>query len=764
MTKETQKDTAHSQLAKDALEYHQFPRPGKIALKATKPMVTQRDLALAYSPGVAIPCEEIAKDPSKASLYTARGNVVAVITNGTAVLGLGNIGALAAKPVMEGKAVLFKKFADIDSIDIEIDETDVDKLVDIIASLEPSFGGINLEDIKAPECFEIEKRLKARMNIPVFHDDQHGTAIIVGAAFTNWLKVTEKNIKDVKLVCNGAGASALSCLNILVSLGLPRENITVCDRTGVVYKGRVEGMDPYKAAFANDTKARDLKDALNGAHAFLGLSAAGAVKPDMLKGMDDAPLLMTLANPTPEIMPEEALSVKPNAIICTGRSDYVNQVNNVLCFPFIFRGALDVGAKQISEGMKLACVKAIAELARESAGAEVSSVYSDEQLEFGPKYLIPKPFDPRLIYKIPVAVAKAAMDEGLAERPIEDLQAYEESLEQIFFKTSNFMRPIYEKAKKDPRRIVFAEGEEERVLYAAQSVIDDELAHPILIGRREVLETRIKRMGLSMKIDHNVHIVDPENDKRYREYWELYQSLLSRDGVTEAVARLTIRTDPTVIAALMVKRGEADGMVCGIIGQFNEHKCQIRKILGLKDNIETMAAMPAVISNKGPLFFCDTHVNEDPSAQQIAEMTLKAADKIRHFGIEPRVALVSHSNFGTHADTRALKMRDALTMIKEKDSSLVIDGEMHADTALSKTVRDITMPDSTLTSNANLLVFSCVEAANATYNAVKILTEGTVVGPILLGANAPAHILTSAATVRGLINITALACVDAQQK
>lgn len=764
MTKETQKDKAYKQLSKDALNYHQFPRPGKIAIQATKPMVTQRDLALAYSPGVAFPCEEIAKDPSKASLYTARGNVVAVITNGTAVLGLGDIGALAAKPVMEGKAVLFKKFADIDSIDIEIDETDVDKLVDIIASLEPSFGGINLEDIKAPECFEVEKRLKARMNIPVFHDDQHGTAIIVGAAFTNWLKVTGKNIKDVKLVTNGAGASALSCLNILISLGLPPENIKVCDRNGVIFKGRTEGMDPYKAKFAADTKDRTLKEALNGAHAFLGLSAAGAVKPDMLKGMDDAPLLMTLANPTPEIMPDEALSVKPNAIICTGRSDFVNQVNNVLCFPFIFRGALDVGAKQINEEMKLACVHAIADLARESAGAEVSSVYQDEQLEFGPKYLIPKPFDPRLIYKIPVAVAKAAMESGIAERPITDLKKYEESLEQIFFKTSNFMRPVYEKAKADPKRIVFAEGEEERVLYAAQGVIDDGIAKPILIGRRDVLETRIKRMGLSMEIGKTVNIVDPENDKRYREYWELYQSLLSRQGVTEAVAKLTIRTDPTVIAALMVRRGEADGMICGVIGQFKYHKKHIRQILGLKDGIETMAAMPAVISSKGPLFFCDTHINIDPSAEQIAEMTLKAADKIRHFGIEPRVALISHSNFGTHNDTRAIKMREALAIIKSKDKELMIDGEMHADTALSNKVRAITLPDSTLTGNANLLMFTCVEAANATYNAVKILTEGTVVGPILLGANAPVHILTSAATVRGLINITALACVDAQAK
>ncbi len=754
--------SASKQLEIDALNYHKFPRPGKIAITATKPMVTQRDLALAYSPGVAIPCEAIAADPSKALDYTSRGNIVAVISNGTAVLGLGNIGALASKPVMEGKAVLFKKFADIDSIDIEIDETDVDKLVEIIASLEPTFGGINLEDIKAPECFEIEKRLKARMNIPVFHDDQHGTAIIVGAAFTNWIHYSGRKIEDIKLVANGAGASALACLNILVELGLPRSNITVCDREGVIYKGRKEGMDPYKAEFAVDTNARDLADALNGADVLLGLSAAGAVKPHMLEGMNAAPLLLTLANPTPEIMPEEAIKVKPDAIICTGRSDYPNQVNNVLCFPFLFRGALDVGATGINEAMKLACVKAIAELAREAVTSEVSTVYANEQLEFGAQYLIPKPFDPRLIYKIPVAVAKAAMESGVATRPIENLVAYEQSLEQIFYRTSNFMRPIFAAAKNDPKRIVYAEGEEERVLHAAQAVIDEGMAKPILIGRKEVLQTRIKRMHLSMEVDKDVEIVDPENDKRYRDYWQLLHSLMSRKGVTESVAKMLVRTNPSIIGALMVKQGHADALICGVIGQFGEHRKHIENIIGLAEDAECLAAMPAVISNKGPLFFCDTHINTNPSSMEIVDATLMAVDEIRRFGIEPRVALVSHSNFGTHDDESARKMREVLQILRLHDPELMVDGEMHADAALSSSVRAIVQPNSTLTADANLLVFPSVESANITYNAVKIMAEGTPIGPLLLGVAQPVHIVTSAVTVRGLINISALACVGAQ--
>lgn len=762
MSDMTDADKANQQLREDALAYHQFPRPGKIAIKATKPMVTQRDLALAYSPGVAFPCEEIAADPGKARDYTSRGNVVAVITNGTAVLGLGAIGALASKPVMEGKSVLFKKFADIDSIDIEIDETNVDKLVDIIASLEPSFGGINLEDIKAPECFEVEKRLKARMNIPVFHDDQHGTAIIVGAAFTNWLRYTKRDIKEIKLVANGAGASALACLNILVGLGLPKNNITVCDREGVIYKGRKAGMDPYKAEYAVDTNARNLKDALDGADVLLGLSAAGAVKPDMLKNMSDAPLLLTLANPTPEIMPELARKAKPNAIICTGRSDYPNQVNNVLCFPFIFRGALDVGATQINEEMKLACVKAIADLALEAATAEVSAVYANERLEFGPTYLIPKPFDPRLIYKIPVAVAKAAMETGMATRPIENMAAYEISLEQIFFRTTNFMRPIFDRAKKDPKRIVYAEGEEERVLHVAQTVLDEGIAKPILIGRREVVERRIKRLRLPMKLDKDIELVDPEDDPRYRDYWLTYHQIMQRHGVTEAVARLLVRTNPSVIAALMVKRHEADAVICGVIGQFHEHKKIIENIIGLGRGVETLAAMPALISGKGPLFLCDTHINPEPSVSQIVEMTMRAVSEIRRFGIEPHVALVSHSNFGTHDDESARKMREAVHVLRIRDKELEVDGEMHADTALSEDVRNIVMPSCRLTSNANLLVFPNVDSANITYNAVKIMGEGTPIGPLLLGVAQPAHIVTSAVTVRGLLNASALATVGAQ--
>lgn len=755
-------DKVNQQLREDALAYHQFPRPGKIAIKATKPMVTQRDLALAYSPGVAFPCEEIAADPGKARDYTSRGNVVAVISNGTAVLGLGAIGALASKPVMEGKAVLFKKFADIDSLDIEIDETDVDKLVDIIASLEPSFGGINLEDIKAPECFEVEKRLKARMNIPVFHDDQHGTAIIVGAAFTNWLRFTKRDIKEIKLVANGAGASALACLNILVGLGLPKNNITVCDREGVIYKGRKNGMDPYKAEYAVDTNARTLKDALEGADVLLGLSAAGAVKPDMLIGMHDAPLLLTLANPTPEIMPELARQAKPNAIICTGRSDYPNQVNNVLCFPFIFRGALDVGATQINEAMKLACVQAIADLALEAATAEVSAVYANEQLEFGAQYLIPKPFDPRLINKIPVAVAKAAMATGMATRPIEDLAAYEQSLEQIFFRTTNFMRPIFERAKADPKRIVFAEGEEERVLHTAQTALDEGIAKPILIGRRAVVERRIKKLRLPMQLGKDIELVDPEDDPRYRDYWTSYYEIMQRSGVTEAVARQVVRTNPSVIGALMVKRHEADALICGVIGQFHEHKRIIESVIGLGRGVETLAAMPALISGKGPLFLCDTHINPDPSVSQIVEMTMRAVNEIRRFGVEPRVALLSHSNFGTHDDASARKMREAVQVLRLRDPSLEVDGEMHADTALSEDVRKIIMPNCRLTANANLLIFPNVDSANITYNAVKIMGDGTPIGPLLLGVAQPAHIVTSAVSVRGLLNAAALATVGAQ--
>lgn len=746
-----------------ALDYHQYPKPGKIAIQATKPMATQRDLSLAYSPGVAIPCEEIAADPLKSYDYTSRGNVVAVISNGTAVLGLGAIGALASKPVMEGKAVLFKKFANIDSLDIEIDETDPEKLIEIIASLEPSFGGINLEDIKAPECFEIERRLRERMKIPVFHDDQHGTAIIVGAAFTNWAHIAGKKLSDIKLVANGAGASAIACLTMLNQLGLPKENIIVCDRNGVIYKGRNEGMDAEKEKFASDTKARTLGEALKGADVFLGLSAAGALKPDMLDQMIEKPLILALANPTPEISPEEALKVRPQAIICTGRSDYANQVNNVLCFPFIFRGALDVGATAINEDMKMACVKAIAELARREVTPEIANIYPDETLEFGPSYMIPKPFDPRLMVELPMAVAKVAMETGVATRPITDWDEYRTRLSQHFYRTEGVMRPVFSRAKTDPKKVVYCEGEEERVLQAAQTVIDEQLAKPILIGRRHVVETRLKRMRLRMQIDKDFELVDPESDPRYKDFWQSYHHIMERRGVTPSFARTIIRTNTTAIGALMLEKNMVDAMICGVIGPYRTHLESVVDIIGLKAGVETAAAMPCLIHpTRGPLFICDTHVNPDPSIAQISEMTLLAVDEIQRFGVHPKVAMISHSNFGSHDDESAYKMRSAYYDLKMRAPKLDIDGEMHADAALSEDVRNIIMPNSTLKGSANLLVMPNVDAANITYNAVKILADCIPIGPLLLGVAKPAHILTNAATARAIVNITALSTVGAQ--
>lgn len=743
-----------------ALEYHRKPTPGKIAIQPTTPLTTQRDLGLAYSPGVAAPCLEIEKDPLKSYEYTSRGNMIAVISNGTAVLGLGNIGALASKPVMEGKSVLFKKFAAIDSVDIEIDELDVDAIVDTIARLEPSFGGINLEDIKAPECFEIERRLKERMKIPVFHDDQHGTAIIVGAAFTNWVRLTGRKMEEIKLVANGAGASALSCLKILVALGLPKNNITVCDRNGVVYKGRTEGMDEYKEQFAVETNARTLDDAIEGANVFLGLSAAGALPKESAAKLADAPLVMALANPTPEIMPEEVREVKPDAIVCTGRSDYTNQVNNVLCFPFIFRGALDCGATSINEEMKLACVHAIADLAMAEASHEVAAVYANENLEFGPDYLIPKPFDPRLIVNIPIAVAKAAMDSGIALRPIEDFAAYRKKLQQYFYRSNLMMGPIFDKAQTQPKKVVFAEGEEERVLRAIQTIVDEKVAIPTLVGRQRVIETRIKKLKLRLQNGVDFNIVDPEDDPRYRDYWMQYHSLMERKGVTEDVAKMIIRTNTTAIAALMVHRGEADAMICGIVGQYHSHLKHLQDIIGLKDGVETPAALAALIMNKGNLFICDTHVNPNPSVCQITEMTLLASEEIRRFGIEPNVALLSNSNFGTHETDSAVKMRKALAELKLRDPELKVEGEMHADSALSETIRKTMMPNSTMQDTANLLVMPNVEAANITYNALKVMNEATVVGPILLGMAKPVHIVTAAATPRTLVNLAALSSVS----
>lgn len=756
------KTTDQEAFRQSALKYHMEPTPGKIAIRATKDMATQRDLALAYSPGVAAPCEEIARDPLTAYDYTSKGNLVAVISNGTAVLGLGAIGALASKPVMEGKAVLFKKFANIDSVDIEIDETDVDKLVDIIASLEPTFGGINLEDFKAPECFEIERRLKERMNIPVFHDDQHGTAIIVTAAFTNWIKYSGRNIEDIRLVASGAGASAIACLNLLVHAGLKRENVIVCDRNGVVYEGREESMDPQKAAFASKTNARTLDEAINGADVFLGLSGPGVMTKDMVSRMATAPLVMALANPTPEIMPSDVYEVKPDAIVCTGRSDFTNQVNNVLCFPFIFRGALDVGATTINEDMKLACVEAIAALARKEAAAEVASVYSDENLTFGREYLIPKPFDPRLIVDLPIAVAKAAMASGVATRPIENFDAYESKLKQYFYRSQLVMSPVYSRAKEKPKRVVYCEGEEERVLQAAQIALDENLARPILIGRESVMKDRIERLGLRMQPGKDFELIDPQNDPRYREYWETYHHIMERRGVNPNDAKTILRTNQTVIGSLMVYKDEADAVICGTQGQYHRHLNDIRNIIGLKPGVETPAALSPLIISRGTYFFCDTQINTNPTVAQISEMTLMAAEEVRRFGIKPKVALLSHSNFGTIDCETSQKMRAAYADIRRRDPELEIDGEMQADTALCEAVRHRVMPNSKLTGQANLFIMPNVEAANIAFNMVKTFSDGVSIGPILLGVARPAYILTPATTTRGIVNATSLASVSSQ--
>lgn len=748
-----------------ALEYHKNPGgPGKIAITPTKALGTQRDLALAYSPGVAAPCEEIAADPNTASLYTARGNLVAVITNGTAVLGLGDIGPLAAKPVMEGKAVLFKKFAGIDAIDLEIDEKDIDKIVDIVAALEPSFGGINLEDIKAPECFEIERRLKERMNIPVFHDDQHGTAIIVGAAFTNWMQFSGRKMKDVKLVTSGAGASAMACVNLLVALGLPKENITLTDRAGVVYKGRNESMDPEKEQFAQNTKARTLADAIKGANVFLGLSGPGVLKGDMVKTMADAPLIMALANPTPEIMPEEARAAKPDAIICTGRSDYPNQVNNVLCFPFIFRGALDVGATTINEEMKLACVHALARLTMQETSAEMAAVYGDDPMSFGADYLIPKPFDTRLILELPPAVAKAAMDSGVATRPIKDFDAYRAALEKYVFKSGQLMRPIYDRAAGSPKRIAFAEGEETRVLHAAQTIVDDEIARPILIGREEVIMTRLKRLGLRMKKGVHFDLVNPESDSRYTDYWQTYHLLMERKGVTPAIAKQAVRTRNSVIAALMVQKGDADALICGTIGRYDRHFKYVTDVIGHSKACpsQTYAAMNVMILSKGTYFICDAYVNANPSAEEICDMTVMAAAEVRRFGVEPKIALLSHSDFGSIDRESTVKMRRAVELIRERAPDLEVEGEMTAAAALSEDVRQMMFPHSRLKGEANLLVMPNIDAANITFHIMRALGDGITVGPLLLGAAKPAHIMVPSVTSRGIINAAAYASVCAQ--
>ncbi|MFT5133211.1 MAG: malate dehydrogenase (oxaloacetate-decarboxylating)(NADP+) [Gammaproteobacteria bacterium] len=745
-----------------ALEYHRTDPPGKLAIRATKPLANQHDLAMAYSPGVAAACEEIVADPVQAPLLTARGNLVAVITNGTAVLGLGAIGPLAAKPVMEGKAVLFKTFSGIDVFDLEIDERDPDKLVDIIASLEPTFGGINLEDIKAPECFIVEKKLRERMNIPVFHDDQHGTAIIVTAAVLNGLRVVGKNIEDVKLVASGAGAAALACLDLLVSIGLPRKNITVTDIAGVVYKGRVEVMDEYKSVYAQETTARTLAEVIDGADIFLGLSAGGVLKPEMLKNMAENPLIMALANPTPEILPEEAKAVRPDAIIATGRSDYPNQVNNVLCFPYIFKGALDVGATTINEEMKIACVTAIAELAMAEPSEIVAKAYGGGNLKFGPEYLIPKPFDPRLIIRIAPAVAKAAMDSGVATRPIADFKLYRQKLIHFVFQTGFLMKPLFEQAKQSLKRVIYAEGEESRVLQAMQQVVEEGIAFPVLVGRPEVIENRLNELSINLRVGTDFEIVNPTLDDRYYEYWNFYHELMGRKGVSPAQAKNIVRTQTTVIAALMLKKGQADAMLCGTVGSFSTHLRHVTHIIGKKTGVNDFSTVTALVLPSGTFFLCDTHVTPNPSAEEIVEMTLLTAETVKRFGIKPRIALLSHSNFGSRDSESAVKMREALALLQERDPQLVVEGEMNADAALSEEIRNQFLTGSRLKGKANTLIMPNIDAANIGYNLLRMLGGGVSVGPMLIGAANPAHILTSTVSVRGLVNMTALAAVEAQ--
>jgi malate dehydrogenase (oxaloacetate-decarboxylating)(NADP+) len=749
-------------LRASALEYHRTPVPGKLAIVATKPLANQRDLALAYSPGVAFACEAIVADPAEAARVTGRANLVAVVTNGTAVLGLGPIGPLAAKPVMEGKAVLFKTFAGIDVFDLEIAERDPDKLVDIIASLEPSFGAINLEDIKAPECFEVERKLRQRMKIPVFHDDQHGTAIIVAASIINALKIVEKKIEEVKLVTSGAGAAALTCLGLLVRLGLKMENITVTDIAGVVYRGRKEEMDPLKERYAKDTNARKLPEVMKDADVFLGLSAPRVVKPEWVATMAPKPIVLALANPIPEILPEEVRAVREDAIIATGRSDYPNQVNNVLCFPFIFRGALDVGATTINEAMEIACVNAIAGLAQAEITDEVTRAYGGEVPSFGPEYLIPRPFDRRLLVAIAPAVAKAAMDSGVATRPIADLKAYHDRLSQYVFRSGLLMKPMFDRARLDRKRVCYAEGEEERVLQAAQTVVDEGLAQPILIGRRAVVASRIKRLGLRIVAGKDFELVDPEDDHRFREYWTLYHNLTERKGVTQASAQTVVRTRNTVIGALMVRRGEADALICGTVGRYIRHLSHLLDVIGLAPGVSHAYALTALILPTGTFFLGDTHVTPEPTAEQIAEFALLAAAAVPKFGIIPKAALLSHSNFGTRDTPTAKLMRAALELIRERAPELEIEGEMHGDAAISEQIRLRLFPNSRLKGQANLLVMPTLDAANISFNLLKTLGNGLSVGPMLMGVAMPVHVVVPSITVRGIVNMTAVAAVDAQ--
>ncbi|WP_063552174.1 NADP-dependent malic enzyme [Burkholderia territorii] len=752
-----------------AYDYHEFPTPGKISVVASKPLVTQRDLALAYTPGVASVCESIAAEPLNAHRFTSRGNLVGVITNGTAVLGLGNIGALASKPVMEGKAVLFKKFAGIDVFDIEINETDPDKLVDIIAGLEPTFGGINLEDIKAPECFTVERKLRERMKIPVFHDDQHGTAITVAAAFINGLKVVGKSIKEVKVVTSGAGAAALACLDLLVDLGLPVANIWATDIEGVVYRGRTTLMDPAKERFAQETDARTLSDVIGGADVFLGLSVGGILKPEMLKAMAARPLILALANPTPEIFPELAHATRDDVVIATGRSDFPNQVNNVLCFPYIFRGALDVGATTITREMEIAAVHAIAGLAQEEQNDIVAAAYGGDEVSFGPQYLIPKPFDPRLIVRIAPAVAKAAIEGGVATRPIADLDAYVEQLQQFVYHSGAFMKPLFATARQLVRdggkaRIVFTEGEDERVLRAVQVIVDEKLARPILLGRPEVLLARIERFGLRLRLGQDVEVTNPEYDERFPQYWTTYWELRCRDGISKEMARVEMRRRLTLIGAMMVRLGDADGMICGTVGEYHNHLRFVDEVIGKKPDASTYAAMNILLLNQRTVALVDTHVNDNPDAEQIAEFTIAAARQMEWLNLSPKVALLSRSNFGSGSAASGAKMRKALEIIRAHAPDIEADGEMHGDCALDESLRARLLPMSPLKGAANLLVCPNVDAGNIAYNLLKTEAGSNVaVGPFLLGVNAPVNILTSSATVRRIVNMTALTVIEANR-
>ena len=754
---------AKAELRRAALEYHEHPLPGKISVAPTKQLSNQRDLALAYSPGVAAACEEIVADPGHAARYTARSNLVGVITNGTAVLGLGDIGPLAAKPVMEGKAVLFKKFANVDVFDIEINEKDPGRLVEIIAALEPTFGGINLEDIKAPECFRVERELRGRMRIPVFHDDQHGTAIIVGAAVLNGLKVVGKPIEQVKLVCSGAGAAALACLRLLEHLGLPREHIWVSDIAGVVWQGRAELMDPDKQRYAQATDARGLGDIIEGADIFLGLSAGGVLKQEMVARMASRPLILALANPTPEILPEEVKAVRDDAVIATGRSDYPNQVNNVLCFPYIFRGALDCGATTITTEMEIATVQAIAALAQIEQSDVVAAAYGGSVPGFGPEYLIPKPFDPRLMLHIAPAVARAAAESGVATRPIADLEAYREQLQQFVYQSGAMMRPIFSIARHAAKkRIVYAEGEDERVLRAVRVVVDEQLARPILVGRPAVIAQRIERFGLRLREGEHYEVVNTDHDDRYRDFWQTYQQLAGRKGLTPSFAKIEMRRRLTLISSMMVHKGEADGLLCGTWGNTHMHLHYIDQVIGRRAGVQTYAAMNGLILPGRQLMLVDTHVNIDPSAEQIAEITLLAAEKLRRFGITPKVALLSHSNFGSSNAPSAVKMREALDLLQQRDPGLEVDGEMHGDCALDPALRNSLLPQTTLSGEANLLVFPSLDAANIAYNLLKTAASNNVaIGPVLLGAARPASILTASSTVRRIVNMTALTVMEA---